>query len=191
MAAEQPPLPADVTPEQFFEQLLPLGFAAQASSGGPTPGDFNIQFHLTGDGGGDWHAAIQNGEMKVQRGVQDANLRVTIGVEDWRDAVLGRNGATLALIVPQNRPGRPDNSGRAKALKGTMALELARPDGDPFRVEMSFSDTATPRTLLRMAMKDYLDMQDGTQNGQQLFMQGRIRVEGDMAFLMQVAALNM
>jgi hypothetical protein len=34
-------------------------------------------------------------------------------------------------------------------------------------------------------------MQDGTQNGQQLFMQGRIRVEGDMAFLMQVASLTM
>ena len=62
MAAEQPPLPADVTPEQFFEQLMPMGFAAQAGAAGTTPGDFTIQFHLTGEGGGDWHAAIQNGD---------------------------------------------------------------------------------------------------------------------------------
>ena len=56
---------------------------------------------------------------------------------------------------------------------------------------MCFGSAATPKTTLRMAMADYLDMQEGKQNGQQLFMQGRIRVEGDMAFLMQIASLNM
>ena len=189
--AEQSEVPDSVTPEQFFEQLLPMGFAAQASAGGTTPPDFSIQFHLTGEGGGDWHADISNGAMKVQQGSADANFTVTVGVADWRDAVLGRNGATIGLIIPQNRPGRPDNSARAKALKGTMALELSRPAGDPFRVEMCFSNSATPRTVLRLPIADYVGMQDGTLNGQQLFMQGKIKVEGDMAFLMQVASLNM
>jgi putative sterol carrier protein len=191
MAEQQPPLPDDVTPEQFFEQLLPMGFAAQASAGGATPAEFSIQFRLTGEGGGDWHAAIGNGAMAVRRGSAEANFTVSLGVADWRDAVLGRNGATIGLIIPQNRPGRPDNSARAKALKGTMALELSRPEADPFRVEMSFNNAAAPRTLLRMTLVEYLGMQDGSQNGQQLFMQGRIKVEGDMAFLMQVASLNM
>jgi predicted lipid carrier protein YhbT len=40
-------------------------------------------------------------------------------------------------------------------------------------------------------MADYLSMQETPQSGQQLFMQGRIKVEGDMGLLMQVAALNM
>jgi hypothetical protein len=189
--AEQVPVADDVTPEQFFEQLLPMGFAAQAPAGGAAPADFTIQFRLTGEGGGEWHAAISNGAMQVRKGSGEANFAVTLGVGDWRDAVLGRNGATLGLILPQNRPGRPDNSARAKALKGTMALELSRPASEPFRVEMCFNDAAAPRTTLRMTLADYLAMQDGTQNGQQLFMQGRIRVEGDMAFLMQVASLNM
>jgi putative sterol carrier protein len=189
--AEQPPVPEDVTAEQFFEQFLPMGFAAQAASGAATPADMAIQFHLSGDGGGSWHAAIGGGTMKVTKGSADANLTVSLSSADWRDAVLGRNGATLGLIIPQNRPGRPDNSDRAKALKGTMALELSRSECDPFRVEMAFNNAAAPRTLLRMTMSDYLGMQDGSQNGQQLFMQGRIKVEGDMAFLMQVASLNM
>lgn len=189
--AEQPPVPEDVTPEQFFEQLLPMGFAAQASAGGTPPPEISIQFHLTGEGGGDWHAAISNGAMQVKKGSADANFTVSLSVADWRDAVLGRNGATIGLIIPQNRPGRPDNSARAKALKGTMALELSRPEVEPFRVEMAFNNSAAPRTLLRMTMAEYLGMQDGSQNGQQLFMQGRIKVEGDMAFLMQVASLNM
>ena len=188
--AEQPPVSDSVTPTEFFEQLLPSGFAAQAAEGGNPPGDFNIQFRLTGDGGGDWHAAIANGAMQVRPGSADANLTVTLSVADWRDAVLGRNGANLAIILPQNRPGRPDNSARAKALKGIMALELSRPEIEPFRVEMCFNNAGAPKTTLRMTMADYLSMQEQPQNGQMLFMQGRIKVEGDMALLMQVAALN-
>jgi len=45
--------------------------------------------------------------------------------------------------------------------------------------------------VLRMAIADYAGMQDGSQNGQTLFMQGKIKVEGDMGFLMQVASLTM
>jgi putative sterol carrier protein len=188
--AEQPPLPEDVTPQQFFEQLLPMGFQAQASDGA-APTDFAIQFTLTGAGGGAWHALIHDGHMHVAPGTKEANLAVTLSVDDWRDAALGRNGATLGIILPANRPGKPDNSGRAKGLKGTMALELARPDADPFKVEMQFNSAAAPRTLLRLAIADYAGMQDGSQNGQMLFMQGKIKVEGDMGFLMQVASLNM
>ena len=188
--AESSEIPASVTPEQFFEQLLPMGFAADASAGG-APQDFTLQFRLTGDDGGEWHAEIANGTMQVRKGGADANLTVTLTVDDWRDAVLGRKGATIALILPQRRPDRPDNTGRAKALKGTMAVELSRPELDPFRVEMCFNNTAAPKATLRMTLSDYLGMQDGTQNGQQLFMQGRVRVEGDMGFLMQVASLTM
>lgn len=187
--ADQPQISDDVTPQQFFEQLLPMGFQAQGS-GGAAPSEFAINFTLTGDGGGSWHAAIKDGAMHVTSGTKDANLAVTLSVADWRDAVLSRNGATLGMILPANRPGRPDNSGRAKALKGTMALELAR-EGEPFKVEMCFNGAATPRTVLRMAIADYAGMQDGSQNGQMLFMQGKIKVEGDMGFLMQVASLNM
>ncbi len=189
--ADQPPVPDDITPQQFFEQLLPMGFQAQSAEGGAAPTDFAIQFTLTGDGGGAWHAQIHDNHMHVHPGVHDANLSVTLSVDDWRDAVLNRNGASLGIILPANRPGRPDNSGRAKALKGTMALDLARLEGDPFKVELCFNGAPAPRTLLRMTIADYVGMQDGSQNGQMLFMQGKIKVEGDMGFLMQIASLNM
>jgi hypothetical protein len=189
--ADQPQISDDVSPQQFFEQLLPMGFHAQSANGGAAPTDFAIQFTLTGEGGGAWNALIHDGHMQVTPGAQDANLSVTLGVDDWRDAVLNRNGATLGIILPANRPGKPDNSGRAKALKGTMALELARPEKDPFKVELCFNGAPAPRTLLRMAIADYVGMQDGSQNGQMLFMQGKIKVEGDMGFLMQIASLNM
>ncbi|HJQ85174.1 MAG TPA: SCP2 sterol-binding domain-containing protein [Candidatus Binatia bacterium] len=188
--AEQPPITDDVTPEQFFEHLMPTGFAAQREAGMPTPQDFSMQYRVSGAGGGEWLVTIAAGQMTARKGTGDANIAFALSVDDWRDAVLGRDGATIAVLVPQGRPGRPDNSARAKQLKGTMAVELARDAKDPMKVEMTFGGAATPRTVLKMKLADYVAMQEGRLNGQEAFMTGKLKVEGDMGFLMQIAALN-
>jgi hypothetical protein len=188
MAEQQTP-PENVTPEQFFEQLLPAGFETQRESGAAVPQDFSMQYHLTGPGGGDWHVDIKDGKLSSKKGTADAVLTFTLSVDDFRDAVLSRNGAAPALLLPASRPGRPDNSGRAKGLKGTIAQELSR-DGDPFKIELTFNGAATPRTVLKMKLADFIAMQEGKLNGQEAFMTGRLRIEGDMAFMMQVAALT-
>lgn len=188
--AEQATPPADVTPEQFFEQLLPMGFQAQRDGGAAVPTDFTMQYVLTGPGGGEWTVTIKDGKMSTTKGRHDAVLTFTLSTDDWRDAVLGRNGATIALLLPQSRPGRPDNSGRVKQMKGTVAQELARESGEPFKVEMTFNGATTPRSVLKMKLADYVAMQEGRLNGQEAFMTGRLRIEGDMAFMMQIAALT-
>jgi SCP-2 sterol transfer family len=182
--------PEIVTPEQFFEQLLPAGFAAQRESGAAVPQDFSMQYHVTGDGGGDWHVTIKDGAMTTKKGTDEAVLTFTLSIGDFLDAILSRNGAAPAILLPASRPGRPDNSGRAKMLKGTIAQELARESGDPFKLEMTFNGAATPRTVLKMKLADFVAMQEGKLNGQEAFMTGRLRIEGDMAFMMQVAALT-
>jgi hypothetical protein len=188
--AEQPPIPAEVTPGQFFLEMLPTGFAAQAEAGGPTPqGEFTLAWHLTGDGGGEWLATLKDGKMTTKAGGGDANVTFTLSVDDWRDAVLSKNGASIALILPQQRPGRPDNSARAKQLKGTIAQELARDGQEPFKVELCFNGAATPRTTTKMKLPDFIAMQEGRLNGQEAFMTGKMQVTGDMAFLMQIAML--
>ena len=73
-----------------------MGFAAQAVEGGATPQDVTIQFHLTGDGGGDWHADDRQRHDAGAQGQRRRQLHGYARVDDWRDAVLGRNGATLA-----------------------------------------------------------------------------------------------
>jgi len=191
--AEQPTLPENVTPEQFFEQLLPMGFAAQAQTGsdGGTPREATMQYHVTGPGGGDWTLVIKGGEMKTSKGTCDANVTFTVSIDDWRDAVLARDGASLGLILPQPRPGKPDNSARALGLKGTMGLELSREGKDPFKVEMCFNNAATPKTVIKMKLSEYADMQTGKLNGQEAFMTGKLKVEGDLGFLMQIGQMMM
>lgn len=188
--AEQPQLPDTVTPAQFFEQLMPMGFAAQQAESGQTPPDVTLQYHVTGDGGGAWTVRIAGGAMQVEPGAVAAPITLTLGIDHWRDAVLARNGAAIELLVPRGRPGRPENMSRVTTLKGTMALELARDGTDPFKIEMCFNNTAAPRTIMKMKLPDFFAMQSGTLNGQEAFMTGRLRVEGDLAFLMQIAALT-
>jgi putative sterol carrier protein len=188
--AEQPTPSDDVSPEQFFETLLPMGFQAQRDAGAAVPTDFTMQYVLTGAGGGEWAVTIQEGQLSTTKGKHDAAITFTMSIDDWRDAVLGRNGATIALLLPQSKPGRPDNTPRVKQLKGTVAQELARDGGEPFRIEMCFNQSATPRTVLKMKLVDAVAMGEGRLNGQEAFMTGRLRIEGDMAFMMQVAALT-
>jgi hypothetical protein len=191
--ADQPQVPTDVTPAQFFEQMLPMGFEANAAANpSQTPPELTMQYIVTGDGGGDWTMIIKDSKLTAAKGRSDiANVTFTVSVDDWRDAVLAQNGASIALILPQPRPGRPDNSGRLKEIKGTMALELSRDAKDPFKVEMCFNNAVAPRTTMRLKLQEYLDMQTGKLNGQEAFMQGRIKVEGDMGFLMQIAMMSM
>lgn len=188
--ADQPTVSEDVTPDQFFEQLLPMGFQAQRDAGGAVPTDFTMQYLLTGAGGGDWAVTIKDGQLSTVKGKHDAVITFTMSIDDWRDAVLSRNGASISLLLPQNKPGRPDNSGRVKQMKGTVAQELARDGGDPLKIEMCFNGAAAPRTVLKMKLADAIALQEGRLNGQEAFMTGRLRIEGDMAFMMQVAALT-
>ena len=181
--------PEHVTPEQFFEELLPAGFAAQKEGGAAVPQDFSMQYHVIGDGGGDWHVSIKDGALTTKKGKDDAALTFTLAIADFLDAIMSRNGAAPALLLPASRPGRPDNSGRAKMLKGTISQELSR-EGEPFKLEMTFNGAVTPRTILKMKLADFVAMQEGKLNGQEAFMTGRLRIEGDMAFMMQVAALT-
>jgi len=184
MAEEQ------VTPQQFFEQLLPTGFAAQRESGAAVPQDFSMQYHVQGDGGGAWHVAIKDGAMTTRQGTEDAILTFTLSLDDFLDAIHSRNGAAPTLLLPASRPGRSDTSGRARMLKGTVAQELSRDGGDPFKLEMKFNGSDSPRTVVKMKLDDFVAMQEGKLNGQEAFMTGRLRIEGDMAFMMQVAALT-
>lgn len=178
-----------ITPAQFFEELLPAGYRAQSEEGAPRPSDLSIQYHLTGEGGGRWHVHMVGPEVTVTPSEQAADLSVRLSVTDWADAVHGRGGADLSLVVPQGRPGRPDTSGRVKQLRGTVEIELGR-EGEPFRVETTFGGAEQPRTRLMAKIEDYVAVQQGRLNGQEAFMTGRVRIQGDMAFMMQVAMLT-
>jgi putative sterol carrier protein len=188
--ADQPAATENVTPEQFFNELLPAGFEEQKKQGNPVPQDFRIQYHLTGDGGGPWHVTINEGKLEAEADTKEAHITITVSIDDWRDALHSRNGAAPSLILPATRPGRPDNSARVKQVRGTLVQELAREGAEPFKIQLTFNGAESPKTTLKMKIADAVAMQEGRLNGQEAFMTGKVRIEGDMAFMMQIAAVT-
>jgi len=99
------------TIRETFE-LMPLRFHADKA------GNTNavIQYEITGDGGGTWHAVIKNGECAVNEGA-DPSPTVTLqaSASDWMTVITGaQNGQALFM------------AGKLK-IKGDMGLAMKLP----------------------------------------------------------------
>jgi putative sterol carrier protein len=104
---------ADVTVKDIFREM-PSRFNADAAKGM----DAVIQFNLTGDEGGQYHAIIKDGALEVKEGMHPS-----------------------------------------------------------------------PKMTMTMAGKDYIDLTLGKLNGQMAFMQGKLKIAGDMGLAMKMQSL--
>ncbi len=72
-----------------------------------------IQYEITGDQGGTWHAVVKDGQCTVSAGVAgNPTLTLTMAAQDWLDMAAGKLSGQMAFM-----------SGKLK-LKGDMGLAM-------------------------------------------------------------------
>jgi putative sterol carrier protein len=72
-----------------------------------------VQYDITGEGGGTWHAVIKDGTCAVKQGPgPNPNLTLTMAAQDWLDMISGKQSGQMMFM-----------SGKLK-LKGDMALAM-------------------------------------------------------------------
>jgi putative sterol carrier protein len=75
-----------------------------------------IQYDVTGEGGGTWHAVIRDGTCKVSEGpATNPTLTLQISAQDWLDMASGKQSGQMLFM-----------SGKLK-LKGDMGLAMKLP----------------------------------------------------------------
>ena len=72
-----------------------------------------IQYEITGEGGGTWHATIKDGTCTISAGAAtNPSLTLTMSGQDWLDMLAGKVSGQMAFM-----------SGKLK-LKGDMGLAM-------------------------------------------------------------------
>jgi putative sterol carrier protein len=72
-----------------------------------------IQYDISGEGGGTWHAVIKDGTCTVNEGpATNPNLTLQMAAQDWLDMTAGKQSGQMLFM-----------SGRLK-LKGDMGLAM-------------------------------------------------------------------
>jgi putative sterol carrier protein len=96
------------TVKETFD-AMPGRFRADKASGTTAV----IQYDVSGDGGGTWHAVIKDGKCTVNSGTAPTpNLTLSIAGQDWLDMLSGKQSGQMLFM-----------SGKLK-VKGDMGLAM-------------------------------------------------------------------
>lgn len=86
---------SEITVPEMMSRM-PRAFRPESAEGVSTV----LQYHLTGDEGGDWIVTIDNGQCTVVEGVaENPNMTLTANAQDYKDVILGRSNAMQAFMT--------------------------------------------------------------------------------------------
>ena len=189
------------TPDEFFEKILPeLASAKQGElSDEQKAVSHAVGVVLSGDGGGSWTLKIDGGQLQVSKGVaEESNPVVELSVEDWRGVMTGKkamlaSGPSADLMAIDPSKFKPVLLERIKPINGTIRFVVEDPDEGDLQVTIKFGGSAPdePQTTVTTDAETARQTQEGTMNPQMAFMQGKVRIVGDMNLAMQVGSLAM
>ena len=191
-------LPSDITPEDFFMEVLPdiLGEVDLPDGLGTE----RLQFHFTGDDALDIHIGVdEDGDLTLEEGQADSPpMAISASTTDFRAAIAGSlrdqvkaETGEITLGPRQLRKAfMPDTKvQRVKALTGDLQFRLKDSSmGDEFVYTLTLGgnspNVTNPTTTISLDLPTLMDIISGRQQMQQLFFQGKVRIDGDMNVIM-------
>lgn len=85
---------SDITVDKLMENM-PRAFQPEKAEGVDTV----LQYHLTGEEGGDWYVVIQNGLCQVYEGtIENPRMTLTADAQEYKDVILGKTNAMQAFM---------------------------------------------------------------------------------------------
>jgi hypothetical protein len=197
--------PSPISPADFLEGYLAERFSELDLPEAVKRLDLTLGVRLDGDGGGEWLFALRDGALEVAAGSrEEAAFTVTQSVEDWRGALWeGRGGVVAGRLLELFRRGAPSALRapgpapdlaaleRLSALDGLVrGVVTGGPAGD-WSIAFKLGPGEIPEAATATISIHHDDAAAVARRELGLldaFMAGRISVEGDLQFFMQVQA---
>lgn len=83
------------TVSEIFEQM-PGRFRPDKAAGTSAV----VQYDITGEGGGTWHAVIRDGKCTINQGPgTNPNLTLVVGAQDWIDMTTGKQNPQMLYMA--------------------------------------------------------------------------------------------
>jgi putative sterol carrier protein len=206
--AENPTSP--ITPEAFFTEKVAPQFrrridemqrqimTLQQQIQERLTAQGSVRIVVEGDGGGTWHLNVKNGEMTVSAEPAFPPVMTVYQSRayfDWAASLAAESG----LFGPSSRNNQNELTKsrieRLQKIKGLLQFSFTNlPDGSEQSFSIHLGDgerPATPQTTLSMKAEDAQKIARGELNPQMAFMNGTIKITGDMALAMQFGAAMM
>lgn len=139
---------------------------------------------LEGPRGGSWYLNLRDGRMTVDDTPAEAPL---VSVHQTRDdwEALAR---AAAGVTPMGTDLTTSRIERMREMRGTLEFRLATDEGER-RVEVRLGDGSGPRCTLALRAEDALRLQSGELRPEVAFMQGLVKLSGDVTIAMQLGAV--
>ena len=181
-------VPADISVDDFFKTYIPKQFSETVKSADMSAmagKEFSIQFEISGQ---KYCLHIKDGkDLKViAGGIDKPMLSVKLNEPDWRDTITGKTQGIIDRFTDPTQAADPNMFSNLVGTRGTLHVELTKPDGKVMPFSMSFNAEKEPAATIKLSLENWVAMQKKETNGQNLFMAGKMQFDGDVVFLMSL-----
>lgn len=133
---------------------------------------------------------INGSTMEIIRGGVDApTVSFEFSEEIYRQALKGKVAEAMQTFINLSQITDRRRYDAIRDLRGCLSLELLLEDGTVLPFTIIFNEARLPSTVFRLSLDDYIAMGRGELYGMSAFVSGRLDVEGDKPFAMQLSNL--
>jgi len=180
----------DVTVKEYFEQYVPKMFEEQLA--GKTIPDmegtlFTVQFDVDGQ---TYSLKVNDAKsLEVVEGpVDNPMIKVSLSEDVWRRAVTGKLAGAMDMFTDMGTMANRRSYNTLQNTKGTMNLSLDA-GGETVEISVCFNGAESPACTFKATVEDWGKISTGQLAGPMAFMQGKLKIEGDMPFAMSLSNL--
>jgi putative sterol carrier protein len=188
------PVSENVTVKEYFEEYVPK-LVEEQLAGSPISGMegtvFTVEFDIKGDQTYVYGITVKDAkDLAVSEGpLENPLIKVELSEDVWRRAVTGKMEGAMDTFTDMGQAASRKRYDALVSTKGTMNVELSLPDGSTADIKVVFNGADSPAVSLKAALEDWAKIQSGELPGPMAFMQGKLKIEGDMSFAMALGNL--